>query len=92
MEILSNATSEQLQVILDHCLNIYDEPIAEYSELYCSLFEHVINSIERDKEGRLIEPALWDSDVEHMLAKNFNLAHKILQSTLHKLHNNHDAL
>ena len=81
-----------MQFILDNCLNIYDEPLLEFSELDHSLFEHVVNSIERDDEGRLVAPALWDSNVEHRLAKNFNLAHKILKSTVHKLRNNLDAL
>ena len=82
-----DGTNEQLNFILDNCLNLYDEPNSDFSELDHSLFDHVVDSIERDEEGRLIAPALWDADVEHLLAKNFKLARSILMSTINKLRN-----
>ena len=84
-EVLDCATSDQLQCIIEECLNLYDEPEKEFSDLDRSLFQHIIHSIERDDEGRLIAPALWDSEVEHLLSKNFLLARKILKSTFRKL-------
>ena len=87
-----DGTNEQLNFILDNCLNLYDEPNSDFSELDHSLFDHVVDSIERDEEGRLIVPALWDADVEHLLAKNFKLARSILMSTINKLRNNCEAL
>lgn len=78
--------------MLEASLNIYDESIKDFSDLDHSLFQQVMDSITRDDEGRLIAPALWDPDVEHLLAKNFNLAHNILKSTLHKLQKKQDTL
>ena len=89
---LDLATSDQLQLTLNTCLNLYDESDGEMSDLNQSLFDFVINAIERDDDGRLIAPALWDSNVEHLLARNFQLANKVLQSTIKKLGNNREAL
>ena len=91
-EAINQGMSDQLQSILEDTLNLYDEPTKEFSDLDNSLFQHVIDSISRDKEGRLIAPALWDSDVEHLLSKNFHLAQSILKSTLRKLQKNQEAL
>ena len=81
-----------MQLLLKDCLNLHDEPGSDFSELDYTLFDYVINSIERDDEGRLIAPALWDSNVEHLLARNFDLARKILKSTVKKLQKIGDAL
>ena len=89
---LDLATSDQLQLTLNTCLNLYDESDGEMSDLNQSLFDFVIHAIERDDDGRLIAPALWESNVEHLLARNFQLANKVLQSTIKKLGNNREAL
>ena len=57
-EMLERASSDRLQGIVEECLNLYDEPEKEFSDLDRSLFQHIIHSIERDGEGRLIAPAL----------------------------------
>ena len=90
--MLNHFTSDQLKSVLGNCLNLYEVPEQEFSDLDLSLFQSVINSITRDEEGRLVAPALWDSDVEHLLSRNLNLARNILKSTFCKLQKNRDAL
>ena len=77
--------------MLDHCINLYDESVEEYSKLDKSLFKYVLDNIERDESGRIVVPALWDKQAEHLLSDNFKLAHKILWSTYKKLKNHPEA-
>ena len=84
-DFLVNASNDQLQLALENCINLYNEPSSEFSHLDYSLFDQVIDSISRDEQGRLIAPALWDSEVEHLLSKNFGLAHNVLKLTIQRL-------
>ena len=58
------------------------------TEINKELAEYVLNNIERDSSGRLIVPCLWNSNVEHLLPKNYYLAKNILDSTKSKLIDN----
>ena len=89
---IDTASNEQLQRNLRECLNLYDEVHGAYSEQDHSLFNYIVDNLERDTDGRLIAPCLWNEKLEPMLAKNFKLAHSILRSTLHKLQKKPDAL
>ena len=48
--------------------------------------------MKRDKEGRIVVPLLWNSQVSHLLGSNQGLAVSILKSNLKKLQNNRDKL
>ena len=91
-ERIKSASKSKLDEMLDHCINLYDESVEEYSELDKSLFKYVLDNVERDESGRIVVPALWDKQAEHLLSDNFNLAHKILWSTYKKLKNRPEAL
>ena len=50
------------------------------------LIDFVLSKIDRDeKSGRLIVPALWKEEIEHLLSPNLNLACSILNSQKKKL-------
>ena len=83
--IHDNVGDQQLNKLSSDCLQVYDEINGTYSELDRSLFDYVINNIERDDTGRIIAPLLWNHKVEHLLANNFHLAKSILFSTVKKL-------
>ena len=89
---IKSATSFELNEMLNKCLNLNDEPSEECSDQDKSLFNYIIENIERDESGRVIVPALWDRELEHLLAKNFDLANRVLQSTLRKFKNRPEAL
>ena len=96
MEMTSNflvqESNEQLQHVLENCINLYDEPSSEFLQLDYPLFNQIIDSISRDEQDRLITPILWDPEVQHLLSKNCNLAHKVLRLIICRLNNNEDAL
>ena len=81
----NDAEPKQIERISNECLQIYDESNSDYSELDQTLFNYIINNIERDQTGRIISPLLWNKKVEHLLAKKLKLAKCILFSTLKKL-------
>ena len=89
---ITSATRFELNEMLNKCLNLNDEPSEECSDQDKSLFNYSIENIERDESGRVIVPALWDRELEHLLAKNFDLANRVLQSTLRKFKNRPEAL
>ena len=51
-----------------------------------------MNNMSRDETGRLISPLLWNPEVENLLANNYDLARKILNSNLKKLKAKSDVL
>ena len=57
--------------------NFSDENIPELDR---ELIEYLIENTERDEEGRLIMPLLWNDKVKHLLPTNLNLAKNILKS------------
>ena len=48
------------------------------------LAKYLIDNSTTNKEGRFIFPLLWNADVKHLLAKNYNLAKCVLQSNVKK--------
>ena len=76
------------QVLDDTCsyhLNKETEVNESNTELNTQLVRFLFDNCSRTDDGRLIFPLLWNSDVKHLLAKNFHLAKKVLSSTLKKL-------
>ena len=57
-EKITSASKSKLDEMLDHCINLYDESVEEYSELDKSLFKYVLDNIERDESSRIVVPAL----------------------------------
>ena len=57
----------------------------ENVELNEKLVKYAFHNCRRDVDGRLVFPLLWNSDVAHLLGKNFNLSKSILLSNLRKL-------
>ena len=57
----------------------------EMSELNVDLIKFLLNNFSRTEDGRIILPLLWNTKVKHLLAKNFNISRKILDSNFKKL-------
>jgi len=49
-----------------------------------ALASFVIDNMTRDDDGRLVMPALWDTDVAHLLPNNYNLANSVLSGIQRK--------
>ncbi|XP_068224998.1 uncharacterized protein [Palaemon carinicauda] len=64
----------------------------ESTEHNKKLVRYLLNNTQRDEEGRLIMPLLWNGRVSHLLGKNTNLAKQILKSNLKKLSKNDEFL
>ena len=76
------------EVLEDTCsyhLNKETEVTENNTELHINQIRYLLDNSTRADDGRLIFPLLWNSDVKHFLAKNFNLAKSVLASTLKKL-------
>ena len=71
----------------------YHENIDEVSVIKNdNLATFTLDNIERDVEGRLIVPIMWDSRTSLLLSKNYFLCKWLLQSNLHKLQKNHKCI
>lgn len=83
---LSRATSDILEGKCAYYTNydkqVYDE---ETSEVNDKLINFAINNSNRDSDGRLVMPLLWNFKASHLLGSNRHLATIILKSTLKKL-------
>ena len=77
---------------MKNCLQLHTESHGSFSELDRTLFKYVLDNITRDQEGRVCAPALWNAEIESMLAKNEHLARRVLRSTLQKLRKNKNTL
>ena len=62
------------------------------SEQNKKLMDWALYNSERDSEGHLIFPLLWNSENKHLLAKNFDLSKAILNSILNKYKNKPELL
>ena len=67
----------------------YDETSTEEND---RLVNFVLKSTERDSEGRLIMPLMWNGKVSHLLGTNKNLARQVLSSNFKKLSKNPEYL
>lgn len=90
---LKHATDKILESECRHYLsydqNIYD---GDCTELDKRLVDFTLNSIHKQKDGRLVVPLLWNGKVSHLLSKNEKLAKVILNSNLKKLQKNKEQL
>ena len=83
-KVLEKTCSEQL--------NKESLPSHETCELNANLVKYLLNTVSRDEEGRQSMPLLWNSKVKHLLAKNYNLAQKVLQSNFKKFSNDSEKM
>ena len=85
---LNKATEEMLE---EHCLDFLDcdrvTITEDETETNKKLVKYVLDNTERDDDGRLIMPLMWNHKISHLLGKNFNLSRMILKSNLSKLKN-----
>ena len=72
----------------------YDPPSEESSlpELDEDLIKFALSNAEREEDGRLKLPLLWNGQVSHLLGSNRGLAEKVLKSNFHKLKKSPDQL
>ena len=85
--IIDESTYEQLNNLYEQFVGSYekndDSSTTEDNKL---LISNILESISRDPTtGRLIVPALWKKDIEHLLSPNFKLASSILKSNAKRL-------
>lgn len=69
--------------------NLYNESYIEEND---RLVTFALENIERDGEGRLVMPLLWNGRVAHLLGKNRNLSKAILKSNFNKYNKQRDCL
>ena len=69
-----------------------DDSDSGSSEINKKLVKFALEDMKRDKEGRIVVPLLWNSQVSHLLGSNQGLAVSILKSNLKKLQNNRNKL
>ena len=80
------------------CSNInnlhYDDELYndKNKEVDKRLTDFVIESTERDEDGKLVMPILWHEQASHLLGNNKNLSLSILKTNLKKLERNPDKL
>ena len=91
---LQSASTQDMDKFLTSFLNVIDlddDSESNESKFNQQLQKFVLESTERDpKTGRLIMPALFNKQMEHLLSPNINLAKQILQSNLKKFSKNPD--
>lgn len=83
---IDTATDEVLNDICSSYLNLeVCAPDQKESDKNINLIKYVIDNTQRDSQsGRLIMPALWNQEVNHLLSTNLQLAKSVLQSNLKK--------
>ena len=52
-----------------------------------NLVKYLLDNTNRDSNGRLVMPLLWNSEFKHLIPQNLNLARSVLFSTLKKYRN-----
>ena len=58
----------------------YEDCSKEGSEININLIKYGLSSVQRDSGGRLQFNLFWNSQVSHLLPRNFYLARSILES------------
>ncbi|XP_068247877.1 uncharacterized protein [Palaemon carinicauda] len=90
---LIKATEEMLE---KQCIEYLDYEKSQLSEddteTNKKLVKYVLDSTERDEEGRLVMPLMWNNKISHLLGKNFNLSRMILKSNLTRMKNKPEHL
>ena len=77
----ANLLNENCVKYLNYHENIDEVSVIEND----NLATFTLGDIERDVEGKLIVPIMWDSRTSHLLSKNYFICNGLLQSNLHKL-------
>ena len=89
---LQKATAEMLERTCSEYLSkdyLRDEATSEQNQ---KLIDFALQNTSRLDDGRLQMPLLWNSEVQHLLGKNYNLSLKVLKSNLKKLSKNPENL
>ena len=81
---------QELNAFLDVSSEVNDDRVD--TETNSKLIDFVLANTEYDEEGRLTMPLTWNSKNAHLLSNNYNLAYKILESSLAKLKLDYDKL
>ena len=82
---LDKAVDHVLENQCNFYLNKDNEPNESNVEVNVNLSNYVLDNTSRNEEGRLIMPLMWNSEVQHLLGRNYNLAKQILKSNFRKL-------
>lgn len=83
---INQASDSSLKDILSNVLNYKDIELSKLSDQNRELIDSVLKEIKVDPvTNRLIVPALWREELEHLLPTNFKLAKSILLSQKKKL-------
>jgi len=86
--IVESATNEQLYNLCEQLLIKYDSEDSDITDKNRIVVGDVLSGIRRDaRTGRLIVPALWKNDLQHLLSHNYRLALSILNSNKKRLSN-----
>ena len=92
-DLLSNSPDDILE---QKCVNYLNcdltNPSDSRFDLDDALVCDTLDNVQRDSDGRLIMPILWDRKVSHLLPNNLNLCKGILKSNLKKLNKNVEHL
>ena len=87
--LINNATIDQLNSIYSDFIISNPNSDMEFSDESYEIIERCLSEIDRcPNTGRLIVPALWKNEIEHLLSKNFRLSLSILNSHRKKLSKN----
>ena len=81
---LDRAANEMLDRACNGCLDS-EESVDVNFELNNKLVKYVLENTDRTEDGRLRMPLTWNSNVSHLLGKNYNLSKAILNSLTKKL-------
>ena len=77
-----NISDDELDKQFSEIIDIYEtEQDSLYTDTNEKLVEFVLENTVRDVDGRLICPITWNAKNCHLLARNYNLAKKVLEST-----------
>lgn len=83
---LDRAVESCLEDHCNHFLNKEDNILDTLnSDADIKLVDYLLSNTTRKEDGRLVMPLLWNCKVNHLLANNYNLAVKVLESSKKKL-------
>ena len=91
-DILSRESCPLLEHKCNQVLNYEQCFDGNESKQNKEVVEYVLENTERDLDGRLVMPLIWNSKVCHLLGQNFNLAKQILNANLRKLKKDQERL
>ena len=92
-ELISELNDEKLMEACQETLGISEECDSESeTDTNMQLVDYVLKNSEYDSENFLKMPLLWNNRCAHLLAKNYNLAKRLLESNFKKLSQNPEKL